>query len=108
MEPWQDPTVWFIPGFLALIFIELYLSHKMHLHVHNTKDSLSSIGMGLGSLAIGVGVKAVAFSIFTWLNQFAIFPVLNTAFTAENGRKWLKTPSSEDKSSARTEAVAAF
>lgn len=91
MEPWQDPTVWFIPGFLALIFIELYLSHKMHMHVHNPIDSFSSIGMGLGSLAIGVFVKAAAFFIFTWLNQFAIFPALreiNVMSMADNLKHW--------------------
>ncbi len=91
MEPWQDPTVWFIPGFLALIFIELYLSHKMRMHVHNPIDSISSIGMGLGSLAIGVFVKAAAFFIFTWLNQFAIFPQLreiNVMSMADNLKYW--------------------
>ncbi len=69
----NDPTVYFIPGFIFLILLELVLSAKQHLNVHDPKDSLASIGMGIGSLFIGVGVKTVAFGIMTYLYQFDVF-----------------------------------
>jgi len=91
MEPLQEPAVWFIPGFLALIFIEIYVSNKMKMNVHEPKDSIASIGMGLVSLVIDFGVKAVAFVIFMWINQYAIFPVLkqiNVMSMHDNLKYW--------------------
>lgn len=71
----NDPTVYFIPGFLILILIELYLSHKQNLEVHKPIDSAASVGMGIGSLVLGIGVKFVGFGVFTYLHQFAIFDI---------------------------------
>ena len=68
----NDPTVYFIPGFIFLILLELVLSAKQQLNVHDPKDSLASIGMGIGSLVIGVGVKTVAFGIMMYLYQFDV------------------------------------
>jgi sterol desaturase/sphingolipid hydroxylase (fatty acid hydroxylase superfamily) len=71
----KDPTVYFIPGFIILVLLELYLSHRQQIKVHEPKDSLASIGMGIGSLILGVGVKFVGFGLFVFLHQFAIFDI---------------------------------
>lgn len=71
----NDPTVYFIPGFVFLILLELVLSARQHLKVHDPKDSLASIGMGIGSLVIGVGVKTIAFGVMLYLYQFDILGV---------------------------------
>ena len=84
----NDPTVYFIPGFLALIVLEIVLSHRQHLKVHEPKDSLASIGMGIGSLVIGVGVKTVAFGIMLYLYQFDVLG-LKEHLGMENWYAWL-------------------
>ncbi len=75
MELLKDPAVLFIPGFLTLIFIELYLDWRDKLHLHDPKDSLASIMMGIGSLAIGAGVKTAAFLLYLWIYQYRIFDI---------------------------------
>ncbi|MCF8256344.1 MAG: sterol desaturase family protein [Flavobacteriales bacterium] len=70
----EDPTVYFIPGFLGLILLEIYLGHRERRRIHkDLKDSAASIGMGIGSLIIDVGVKTAAFGIMMFLHQWAIF-----------------------------------
>jgi sterol desaturase/sphingolipid hydroxylase (fatty acid hydroxylase superfamily) len=71
----DDPTVYFIPGFTLLMLLEVYLSYRQKLKVHEPKDSLASIGMGIGSLILGIGVKFVGFGLFLFLHQFAIFDI---------------------------------
>ena len=67
----DDPTVYFIPGFIILILMEIFVSGRQHLKIHVWKDSLASIGMGIGSLIIGVGVKTIAFGLMIFVHQFA-------------------------------------
>lgn len=70
----NDPTVYFIPGFVVLILLEVYLGYREQRNIHkDVKDSAASIGMGIGSLVIGVGVKTLAFGMMMFLHQFAIF-----------------------------------
>ena len=66
----DDVTVYFAPGFMILIALEVYVSYRNKLTIHEPKDSLASIGMGIGSLIIGFGVKFAAFGFFLYLYQF--------------------------------------
>lgn len=67
----KEPTVYFIPGFIILILIEIWLGHRQRMEVHRDRlDSLASIGMGLGSLVVDAGMKVVGFGFYTWLFQF--------------------------------------
>lgn len=79
----EDPTVYFIPGFIVLILLEIYLGHRERRNIHqDVKDSLASIGMGVGSLIIDVGVKTAAFGVMMFLHQFAIFDLGPTVWYA--------------------------
>ncbi|MGB1319204.1 MAG: sterol desaturase family protein, partial [Flavobacteriales bacterium] len=71
----EDVTVYFIPGFTFLILLEIFLSYRQNLNVHEPLDSLASISMGIGSLILGIGVKFVGFALFLFLHQFAIFDI---------------------------------
>ena len=68
----DDVTVYFVPGFAILIFLEFYIGYRDKIKLHEPKDSLASIGMGMGSLVLGVGVKFAAFGIFLYLYQFDV------------------------------------
>lgn len=84
----EDPTVYFIPGFIFLILLELVLSYRANMNVHEPKDSIASIGMGIGSLIIGVGVKTVAFGIMLYLYQFDVLG-LKEHLGADKWYAWL-------------------
>ena len=88
----SEPTVYFIPGFLILIFIEIWLAHRQRMEVHRDRlDSLASIGMGLGSLVVDAGMKILAFGFYTWLFQFRLFDFGPTEawFTLNHWYLWL-------------------
>jgi len=70
-----DPTVYFIPGFVLLMLIELIVGVRSNMKLHVPKDSFASIGMGIGSLIIGIGVKTVAFGLMMYIHQFALFEI---------------------------------
>ncbi len=61
MDPLYDPVTYAIPFFVLAIAIELYINWKEKLNLYETKEALSSIGMGLGSLVIDLVMKGLAF-----------------------------------------------
>jgi sterol desaturase/sphingolipid hydroxylase (fatty acid hydroxylase superfamily) len=69
----DDVTVYFVPGFVILMALEIYFSHREKMKIHELKDSLASIGMGIGSLILGVGTKLMGFGLFLYLYQFDVF-----------------------------------
>lgn len=71
----DDVTVYFVPGFLILIALEIYVSHRDKMKIHESKDSLASIGMGIGSLILGFGTKFLGFGLFLYLYQFDVLGV---------------------------------
>lgn len=70
-----DPVVYAIPFFLLTIAAELYLNYKEKRDLYETKDSLASIGMGLGSLVIDLLMKTLAFTGYIYLFQFRLFDI---------------------------------
>jgi sterol desaturase/sphingolipid hydroxylase (fatty acid hydroxylase superfamily) len=74
----NDPTVFAIPVFIALIIIEAVINAKKNLNLYKFKDSAASITMGLGSVVIGLITKSFAFLIFLWIYQFRLFEIPNT------------------------------
>ena len=74
----NDPTVFAIPVFIALIIIEAVINAKKNLNLYKVKDSAASITMGLGSVVIGLLTKTFAFFVFLWIYQFRLFEIPNT------------------------------
>lgn len=56
-----------------MIALEIYVSHRERMKIHEPKDSLASIGMGIGSLILGFGTKFLGFGFFLYLYQFDVF-----------------------------------
>ncbi len=68
-----NPVLYAIPFFFLLIGVELYVSYRDRMDIYETKDTMASLTMGLGSAFIDVFTKSVAFFIMLWLYQFRIF-----------------------------------
>ena len=62
-----------IPGFVILLAVEAWLSYKENKFVYETKDTFSSIALGLGNVLVGFVTKAIVFGVFTFLYKFRIF-----------------------------------
>jgi sterol desaturase/sphingolipid hydroxylase (fatty acid hydroxylase superfamily) len=69
----DDVTVYFVPGFVILIALEILVSYREKLKIHEPRDSAASIGMGIGSLILGLGTKFLGFGLFLFLYQFDVF-----------------------------------
>ena len=74
----NDPTVFAIPVFIALIVVEVLINAKKNLNLYQFKDSAANITMGLGSVVIGLLTKTFAFFVFLWIYQFRLFEIPNT------------------------------
>jgi sterol desaturase/sphingolipid hydroxylase (fatty acid hydroxylase superfamily) len=62
-----EPIYYAIPFFVLLIAIELYVNIKENKGWYDTKDSIASIAMGIGSLVINFGVKFVYLLAYAWI-----------------------------------------
>lgn len=66
-----------IPGFVVLLSVEAWLSHRENKGLYERKDTWSSLGLGIGNVLIGLVTKAAVFGLFLFLYRFRIFN-LNT------------------------------
>ena len=62
-----------IPFFVLLLSLEAWLSYKENKHLYETKDTFSSLGLGIGNVLTGFLTKAITFGLFTFLYQFRLF-----------------------------------
>lgn len=62
-----------IPGFVALLSLEAWFSYKENKHLYETKDTWSSLALGIGNVIIGFATKAMIFGLFVLLYQYRIF-----------------------------------
>jgi len=62
-----------IPGFILLLSIEAWFSYKENKHFFETKDTWSSLAMGIGNVLTGFVTKAMIFGLFALLYQWRIF-----------------------------------
>lgn len=85
-------VIYAIPFFLITLLIESYFSYKEQRNYIETKDSLTSIALGLGNLFIGLLTKGIVLFVFFYLydhwrlfefNSWSV-PVLIFAFFADD------------------------
>jgi sterol desaturase/sphingolipid hydroxylase (fatty acid hydroxylase superfamily) len=62
-----------IPGFVLLLSIEAWFSYREHKELYETRDTFSSLALGLGNVATGLITKALIFGLFMLLYQWRLF-----------------------------------
>ncbi|RPD46654.1 sterol desaturase family protein [Paracnuella aquatica] len=62
-----------IPFFVVLLSIEAYLSWRENRGLYETRDTWSSLALGIGNVLTGFITKALIFGLFTFLYQFRLF-----------------------------------
>ena len=70
---WQDPVTYAIPLFVIMISVEFFINWKEQLSLYETKETFSSLALGIGSIFINLLMKSLAFIAYLWLGQYAIF-----------------------------------
>jgi sterol desaturase/sphingolipid hydroxylase (fatty acid hydroxylase superfamily) len=75
METSPNLIYYAIPGFILLMILEVYLSHRMRKDAYEIKDSASSIGLGLGNVAVGLLAKVILLGVLTFFFQFRMFEI---------------------------------
>ncbi len=81
-----------VPFFLITVLFESWVAYKQHRDFIEAKDSLTSIGLGLGNLAVGTITKGLAFVTYFYVYehwrladfQFNWWPVWVFAFLGED------------------------
>lgn len=69
-----------IPGFVLLLSLEAWFSYRENRHLYETKDTFTSLGLGIGNVAVGLVTKAAIFGLFSFLYKFRIFELDYTAW----------------------------
>lgn len=64
---------WAIPGFVLLLLIEIVINSIHHRDLYETKDTFSSLAMGIGNVIIGFWGKVLVFATYYFLYQFRLF-----------------------------------
>ncbi len=73
-----------IPFFVLAILLELYVTTKQHIKSYKTKDTFSSLAMGIGNVLLGFISKALALLSFVYVYEhfrFFTIPVAWWSFT---------------------------
>ncbi len=83
LNPFNDPITYAIPAFLLLLVVESFINKKKNLNLYETKDSVASIGMGIGSVVVDTGIKGLVYSTMFFLHShYALFDIQMTAWWA--------------------------
>ena len=64
-----------IPGFLLLLSLEAWFSYRENKLLYETRDTWSSLGLGIGNVIIGFVTKAMIFGLFMLLYRYRIFDI---------------------------------
>ncbi|MBU2938753.1 sterol desaturase family protein [Lacinutrix sp. C3R15] len=76
MNQFPDIILYAIPFFIASMLLELYITAKEHAKTYESKDTFSSIAMGLGNVVLGYFSKAlVLLSFFYVYENFRLFTI---------------------------------
>lgn len=76
MPDFPNIILYAIPFFILAMSLELYVTLKTGLKSYESKDSFSSITMGLGNVILGFGSKAIVLFVFFLIyDNFRIFEI---------------------------------
>lgn len=76
MPDFPNIILYAIPFFILSMCLELYITFKNGLKTYETKDSFSSIAMGLGNVILGFGSKAIVLFIFFLIyDNFRVYEI---------------------------------
>jgi len=70
-----------VPGFILLLLLEAWFSYREQRDLYETKDTFSSLALGIGNLASGLITKAFIFGLFILLYRYRLF-------TLDGSRWW--------------------
>jgi sterol desaturase/sphingolipid hydroxylase (fatty acid hydroxylase superfamily) len=68
-----DLTNYAIPAFLALLGLEAWVAARQGRPVHEVRDTLASLAMGLGSVLVGLAWGGVLWATYAGLHRLALF-----------------------------------
>ncbi|MFA9201401.1 MAG: sterol desaturase family protein [Cypionkella sp.] len=70
-----SPVDYAVPGFVALVLIEMLWARRLKREAYEARDTLTSLAFGLGSTLAGLLSAGVVFAAFLWVWQFRLFDV---------------------------------
>ena len=70
-----SPTEYAVPGFVALVLIEMVWAWRTRPDAYEPRDTLTSLAFGLGSTVSGLLFGGFFFALFLWLWEFRLFDV---------------------------------
>ncbi len=78
----KDLIQYAIPGFIILLVAEVVVTAIQHKDYYETKDTASSLSMGIGNVIVGFVGKALVFGTLSLVYQFRLFTVDMTQWWA--------------------------
>lgn len=78
----RDLIQYAIPGFIILLVVEVIVTARQQKDYYETKDTASSLAMGIGNVIIGFVGKAIVFGAYSLVYQFRLFTVDMTQWWA--------------------------
>lgn len=71
-----------IPAFILLLLVEVYVNWRGHHDWYQTKDTFSSLAMGIGSQIVGLFAKGIVVFVFAFLFKNRLFEIPMNAWWA--------------------------
>jgi sterol desaturase/sphingolipid hydroxylase (fatty acid hydroxylase superfamily) len=75
MPPGFDPVAYAVPGFVALVLIEMLWARDRNRQAYEPRDTLTSLAMGLGSTVAGLITAGLVGALYLWLWQFRLVEI---------------------------------
>lgn len=75
MDPGFKPVDYAVPGFILLILLEIFWARRVKPDGYEARDTLTSLGMGLGSTVVGALEAAAMLALYFWAWQYRLFEI---------------------------------
>jgi sterol desaturase/sphingolipid hydroxylase (fatty acid hydroxylase superfamily) len=75
LPPGFNPVDYAVPGFVALVLIEMLWARTRTPEAYEPRDTLVSLAMGLGSNASGIATAGLVGALYLWLWQFRLVEI---------------------------------